>query len=123
MQIEHSKHLQKIVEAEQDRIRAEIIGAAFKAFRDEAYRVTISHDQDNTTERTFKTAAGALAYALEGDAACDRFWMFAYSPASPDKPAHWAFFVTPNDVDVLNDYSVSAETILAPVNAIAARYY
>lgn len=116
-----SKHLQKIVDDECNRIRAEIITGVYNAFRKAGYRVSISHDSNNETEKTASSIKQMLAYALDSDEGCDRFWMFAYG-YNTKSPAHWALFFVENDVDVLNDYSTSAEQIIAPVNNLAEKY-
>ncbi len=76
-----------------------IVGKVMMALVDAGYRVEIS-DQDG---------GGLYLYAWNTD-------------RRPSEFNHWVRLVPGNGADVLSDYSTNLESVVAPVNAFAARF-
>jgi hypothetical protein len=124
----YSKHVERIariaIEHEENRIRKLLVREVCEAFLKAGFKIGVSHDTDNETERHFSTAGAATHYALTDDVEPSRYcWIFAYIPgATTDKPVHWVMLVRENVQDIISNYSVSAERLIGPINKIADKF-
>jgi hypothetical protein len=118
-----SKYMQRVIQNEEDRIRARILATLLDSFRAHGYAVSISLDRENTTEKRFKTNAAACAYAF-GDNAGLYAWAFAYAPGAKrgDKPRHWVLLVPSNAEDIISDYNTGCEDIIKPALELARTF-
>ncbi len=116
-----SKYMIDFVCKEEDRIRKEIVTAVFKAFREKGYRVTISHDQLNETEKTCNSVKACLKQVFEFEYTTDRCWLFAHGHSG--HVAYWVMFVIDNVQDIISDYGINAEPIIKPISDLVYKKY
>lgn len=123
-----SKYMIGFIEAEEKRIRRTIAAQVFQAFHGAGLHVTVSHDQNNETERHPKSTAAFLsAVFTDADYAAREVYVFAYTPGEnwkleSTKPKHWVKLYLENTSDLISDYTTSAEKLLTVANSTAERY-
>jgi len=116
----HSIYLKKVVQDEETRIQREIALSVYSAFRKAGYRVSVSHDSQNESEKRALAGKQFLDLVFNSDWDSDRCWVFAAKDgmAAP----LWVLLVLDNVEDLISDYSVSAESVLETANATARKY-
>lgn len=115
-----SKYMVDFICKEEDRIRREIVTNVYKAFKDKGYRISISHDSQNETEKTVHSVKACLKQVFEFEYTTDRCWLFAHGHSG--HVAYWVMFVIDNVQDIVSDYSINAEAILKPICENTQKY-
>jgi hypothetical protein len=115
-----SKYMQGYVEAEELRIRQEIALACFRDFHRAGFRVSVSHDSENETEKLTRSGKDFLVAVFEAEYDSDRCWIFA-AKNGMENPL-WVMLVLDNVEDLVSDYCVSAEEYVKRANEIANKY-
>jgi aminopeptidase C len=116
----HSAYMKKVVLGEEDRIRKEIALSVYRSFKDAGYRVSVSHDSQNESEKTALAGKQFLDLVFNSDWDSDRCWVFAAKNGM--KSPLWVLLVLDNVEDLISDYHMGAEAILAKANETAEKY-
>ncbi len=115
-----SKYMQGYVEAEELRIRQEIALACFRDFHRAGFRVSVSHDSQNETEKLTRSGKDFLAAVFEAEYDSAHCWIFA-AKNGMENPL-WVMLVMDNVEDLISDYTLSAEEYVKRANEIANKY-
>lgn len=116
----HSAYMKKIVLDEEDRVRKEIALSVYRAFKAAGYRVSVSHDSQNESEKTALAGKHFLDLVFNSDWDSDRCWIFAAKDGM--SAPLWVQLVLGNVEDIISDYHAGAEAILAKANETAEKY-
>lgn len=116
----HSAYMKKFIQSEEARVRREITAAIYMGFRSGGFRISVSHDSNNETEKTVTSVNAFLKAVFESEYDNGRCWVFA-AKNGMESPL-WVLLVLDNVEDIISDYAVSAGALLTKANERAEKY-
>lgn len=118
-----AKYLEAVIDRAKGKAQRDVLCKLWDAVAP-SYRVTLSHNNDNTTERTIRTRKGFCdSVARRADEAL-QIWVFLYGPNDDNaRPSHWVRLTPSNDAaDLICDYTMGCNHLIEPVTKYAEKY-